>query len=103
MARNRGLKTYTVEKVKLEYKGEELYNGDVCNMPYLDILAEHLTEEYYDNKVDDTRDEIPQEEWDAKIEEILAELEEDAEYYEEEEVDGDYYIQMEYYASVAVK
>ena len=36
----------------------------------------------------------------AKIAEILAELEENAEYYEEEEVDGDYYIEQEYYASV---
>ena len=100
MARNRGLKTYTVEKVKIEYKGEELYNGEVCDMPYLDILAEHLTEEYYDNKVDDDRDEIPDEEWENKIAEILAELEEGVECYEVEEIDGDYYIEREYYASV---
>ena len=100
MARNRGLKTYTVEKVKIEYKGEELYNGEVCDMPYLDILAEHLVEEYYDNKIDDTREEIPDEEWENKIAEILTELEENAEYYEEEEIDGDYYIEQEYYASV---
>lgn len=94
------MKTYTVEKVKIEYKGEELYNGEVCNMPYLDILAEHLAEEYYDNKIDDGRDEIPDEEWENKIAEIFAELEEDAEYYEEEEIDNDYYLEQEYWASV---
>lgn len=91
------MKTYAVEKVKIEYNNEELYNGEACEMPYLDTLAEHLAEEFYEN---DERTEIPEEEFEAKIEEILAELEENIEYYEEEETDGDYYIEQEYWASV---
>lgn len=91
------MKTYTVENVRIEYKGEEIYDGRCYDMPMLEIVAENLTDEFYQN---DKREEIPEEEWEAKTAEILAELEENAEYYEEEEVDGDYYIEQEYYASV---
>lgn len=91
------MKTYTIEKVRIEYKGEEIYNGRRYDMPILEIVAENFTDEFYQS---DEREEIPAEEWDAKIAEILAELEENAEYYEEEEIDGDYYIELEYYASV---
>lgn len=91
------MKTYTVENVRIKYKGEEIYDGRCYDMPILEIVAENLTDEFYQN---DEREEIPEEEWEAKIAEILAELEENAEYYEEEEVDGDYYIEQEYYASV---
>lgn len=91
------MKTYTIEKVRIEYKGEEIYNGRRYDMPILEIVAENFTDEFFEN---DTREEIPEEEWNAKTAEILAELEENAEYYEEEEIDGDYYIEQEYYASV---
>lgn len=91
------MKTYTVEKVRIEYKGEEIYDGNRYDMPILEIVAENFTDEFYQN---DTREEIPEEEWNAKTAEILAELEENAEYYEEEEINGDYYIELEYYASV---
>ena len=91
------MKTYTAEKVKVEYKGEEIYDGRCYDMPMLEIVAENLTDEFYQN---DEREEITEAEWNAKIAEILAELEENAEYYEEEEIDGDYYIEQEYYASV---
>ena len=91
------MKTHTVERVRIEYKEEEIYDGSRYDMPDLDILAEKFTDKFFEN---DEREEIPEEEWDAKIAEILEELEEDAEYYEEEEVDGDYYIELEYWASV---
>lgn len=91
------MKTYTVEKVRIEYKDEEIYDGSRYDMPILEIIAENFTDEFYEN---DEREEIPEAEWNAKIAEILAELEENAEYYEEEEIDGDYYIEQEYYASV---
>lgn len=91
------MKTYTVEKVKIEYKGEEIYDGSRYDMPDLEIMAENFTDDFYKN---DEREEIPEEEWNAKIAEILAELEESTEYYEVEEIDGDYYIEQEYWASV---
>ena len=91
------MKTYTVEKVKIEYKGEEMYNDNRYDMPDLEIIAENFTDEYYQN---DEREEIPAEEWEAKTAEILAELEENAEYYEEEEIDNNYYLEQEYLASV---
>ena len=91
------MKTYTVEMVKIEYKEEEIFEGRCYDMPDLEIMAENLTDDFYKN---DEREEIPEEEWNAKTAEILAELEEGAEYYEEEEIDGDYYIEQEYYASV---
>lgn len=91
------MKTYTVEKVRIEYKGEEMYNDNCYDMPDLENMAENLTDEFFEN---DEREEIPAEEWNAKIAEILAELEENAEYYEEEEIDENYYIELEYYASV---
>ena len=91
------MKTYTVENVRVEYKGEEIYGGRRYDMPLLETVAENLTDEFYQN---DEREEIPEEEWNAKTAEILAELEEGVEYYEEEEIDGDYYIELEYYASV---
>lgn len=91
------MKTYTVEKVRIEYKREEIYDGNRYDMPILEIVAENFTDEFFK---DDEREEIPEEEWNAKTAEILAELEENAEYYEEEEIDGDYYIEQKYYASV---
>ena len=91
------MKTYTVEKVRIEYKGEEIYDGSRYDMPDLENMAENFTDEYYQN---DEREEIPEAEWNAKIAEILAELEEGVECYEVEEIDGDYYIELEYYASV---
>lgn len=91
------MKTYTAENVRIEYKGEEIFDGRRYDMPDLEIMAENLTDEFYKN---DEREEIPEEEWNAKIAEILAELEEGTEYYEVEEIDGDYYIEQEYWASV---
>ena len=91
------MKTYTVEMVKIEYKGEEIFEGRCYDMPDLEIMAENLTDDFYKN---DEREEIPEEEWNAKTAEILAELEEGAEYYEEEEIDNDYYLEQEYWASV---
>ena len=91
------MKTYTVEKVRIEYKDEEIYDGSRYDMPDFDILAEKFTDKFFEN---DEREEIPEEEWNAKTAEILEELEEGAEYYEEEEIDGDYYIELEYYRSV---
>lgn len=90
------MKTYAVEKVKIEYNNEKLYNGKTCDMPYLDNLAENLALEFYEDK----DEEIPEEELEAKVEEILVELEDNIEYYEEEEIDGDYYIEQEYWTSV---
>lgn len=91
------MKTYTVEKVRIEYEGEEIYDGSRYDMPILENIAENFTDEYYQN---DERKEIPAEEWEAKTAEILAELEENAEYYEEEEIDNNYYLEQEYLASV---
>lgn len=91
------MKTYTVEKVRIEYKGEEMYNDSCYDMPDLEIMAENLTDEFFEN---DEREEISEAEWAAKTAEILAELEEGLEYYEEEEIDENYYIEMEYLASV---
>ena len=91
------MKTYTVEKVKIEYKDDEIYNDSRYDMPDLENIAENLTEEFYEN---DEREEISEEEWNAKTAEILAELKESMEYYEEEEIDENYYIEMEYLASV---
>lgn len=91
------MKTYTVEKVRIEYKNEEIYNDSRYDMPNLEIIAENLTDNFFEN---DEREEIPEAEWNAKTAEILAELEENAEYYEEEEIDNNYYLEQEYYASV---
>lgn len=91
------MKTYTVENVRIEYKGEEIFDGRRYDMPDLEIMAENLTDDFYKN---DEREEISEEEWEAKTAEILAELEENTEYYEVEEIDGDYYIELEYWASV---
>ena len=91
------MKTYTVENVRIEYKGEEIFDGRRYDMPDLEIMAENLTDEFYQS---DKREEIPAEEWEAKTAEILAELEENAEYREEEEIDNNYYLEQEYYASV---
>lgn len=90
------MKIYTVEKVKIEYNEEELYNGTVYDMPDLESLAEDLALEFYEDK----DEEIPDEEFNAKYTEILAELKENAEYYEDEEVDNNYYLEQEYLSSV---
>ena len=96
MSKNRGLKTYTVERVKIKYKDEELYDGTTYSMPNLENLAEDLALEFYEDKAE----EIPDEEFEIKCAEILAELKENAEYYEGEEVDDNYYLEQEYWASV---
>lgn len=90
------MKTYTIEKVKIEYNEEELYNGAVYDMPDLESLAEDLALEFYEDK----DEEIADEEFNVKYAEILAELKENAEYYEDEEIDDNYYLEQEYWASV---
>ena len=91
------MKTVTVERVKIEYNDEIVFDDYECDMFDLDLLAEELAEEFYKN---DTREEIPCDEWGKKVTEIRAELENNIEHYEEEEVDDQYYIEQEYYASV---
>lgn len=91
------MKTVTVNKVKIDYKGETVFEGYEYDMFDLDLLAEELAEEFFE---DDTREETPYDEWCKKVTEIRAELEDNIEYYEEEEVDEQYYLEQEYYRSV---
>ena len=91
------MKTITTEKVRIEYNGEVVYDDNNYDMFDLDLLAEELAEEFFK---DDTREEIPYDEWCKKVTEIRAELEDNIEYYEEEKIDEQYYLEQEYYRSV---